>query len=67
MIDWHGNEWIKADRDIKEYPIGTKFKCITGGHWVRVERGFKWFCGSTFPRVGGDWTGEVRLPTRLTP
>lgn len=54
--------WIKADKDINEYPIGTRFKAITGGYWVRVKNGFKWCCGATFPRVGGDWDGYVLLP-----
>jgi hypothetical protein len=60
--DFFGNVWIKADKDVREYPIGTKFKSLMGGHWIRVERGFKWCNGSTFPNVGGDWTGEVCLP-----
>lgn len=55
-------EWIKADKSPREYPLGTKFKALMGGYWVRVERGFKWFTGSTFPNVGGDWSGDVQLP-----
>lgn len=54
--------WIHADKPVREYPLGTKFKALMGGHWIRVERGFKWCIGSTFPNVGGDWTGEVCLP-----
>jgi hypothetical protein len=54
--------WVKADTPVREYPLGTKFKASMGGYWVRVERGFKWCRGSTFPNVGGDWTGEVCLP-----
>ena len=54
--------WVRADKPIREYPLGTKFKALMGGHWIRVERGFKWCTGSTFPNVGGDWTGEVCLP-----
>ena len=65
MKDWNGDEWIKADRKINDYPIGTKFKAIMGGHWIRVVNGFKWCNGSTFPRVGGDWTGEICLPSQL--
>ena len=60
--DFFGNVWVKADKDVREYPIGTKFKALTGGHWIRTERGFKWCTGSTFPNVGGDWSGEVCLP-----
>jgi hypothetical protein len=54
--------WVRADKTVREYPLGTKFKALMGGYWTRVERGFKWCTGSTFPNVGGDWTGEVCLP-----
>lgn len=63
MKDYNGDEWIKADKSVKEYPLGTKFKALMGGYWIRVERGFKWCTGATFPNVGGDWTGEVCLPS----
>lgn len=55
-------KWIKADKPPRDYPIGTKFKAVTGGYWIRTSFGFKWFCGSTFPNVGGDWDGTVCLP-----
>lgn len=64
--DFFGNAWIKADKDVREYPIGTKFKALMGGYWIRTEQGFKWCTGSTFPNVGGDWTGEVCLPQKGT-
>ena len=54
--------WLKATRPISEYPIGTKFKAIMGGHWIKTERGYKWCTGATFPNVGGDWDGTVLLP-----
>lgn len=54
-------KWQKANKSPHDYPIGTKFKAITGGHWSRTSFGFKWFCGSTFPNVGGDWDGTVCL------
>jgi hypothetical protein len=60
--DFFGNVWIKANKDVREYPIGTKFKALMGGYWIKLERGFKWCNGSTFPNVGGDWTGEVCIP-----
>lgn len=60
--DCFGNAWIKADKDVQEYPLGTKFKALMGGHWTRTEQGFKWCNGSTFSNVGGDWTGEVCFP-----
>lgn len=59
---YDGSVWIKADKDIRDYPIGTMFKSITGGCWTRTERGFKWGGGSTFPSIGGDWNGYVCLP-----
>lgn len=43
-------------------PLGTKAPAFNGGHWVRVEHGWKWCTGSTFPRPGGDWTGELVPP-----
>ena len=63
MKDYNGDEWIKADKSVKEYQLGTKFKALIGGYWIRVERGFKWCTGATFPNVGGDRTGEVCLPS----
>jgi len=61
--DYFGNVWEAADKAVRDYPIGTKFKAMGGGYWVRNRLGFKWGNGSTFPNVGGDWTGEVCLPT----
>lgn len=43
-------------------PLGTKAPSITGGWWVRVEQGWKWWIGSTFPRPGGDWDGRLIPP-----
>jgi hypothetical protein len=54
-------KWIRKDRSWKDYPLGTKAKAITGGYWIRVERGWKWFNGDTFPSPGGDASGEVSL------
>lgn len=53
--------WVRADRPINQYPVGTKAKAIGGGYWIRVRRGWKWCTGSTFSNVGGDWMGEVCL------
>jgi hypothetical protein len=47
---------------LENAPIGTKAPAINGGHWERVEHGWKWCTGSTFPRPGGDWTGELIAP-----
>ena len=43
-------------------PIGTKAPAITGGHWVKVDQGWKWHCGDTFPGPGGDWDGRLIYP-----
>lgn len=65
--DYFGNIWIKAEKDKNQYPIGTKYKAIMGGYWIKVRDGwFKWCNGSAFPNVGADWTGEVCLPTEYT-
>jgi hypothetical protein len=54
---------IKKDRDWRDYPIGTKAHAFDGGHWIRVERGWKWFNGSTFPTPGADAIGDcIELP-----
>lgn len=55
-------KWEKSNKDIKDYPIGTKFRCLHGGYWIKVNRGFRWFCGDTFPRPGADWDGYVSVP-----
>lgn len=51
----------KVDRPWSEYPLGTKAFAIEGGHWLRVERGWKWHCGSTFPTPGAS-AYRVQLP-----
>lgn len=48
-------------------PLGTLAPAHNGGAWLRVERGWQWnghtrSPGSTFPRVGGDWTGRLIPP-----
>ena len=55
-------KWEKAEKDIKEYPIGTKYRALGGGYWIRTKIGFRWYTGSTFPSVGGDWDGYVSIP-----
>jgi len=63
MKDHLGNEWIKSDRPLKDYPTGTKAKADGGGYWVKNERGWSWSNSSaTFPTPGGDWNGHVSLP-----
>lgn len=55
------SEIAAQELTLENAPLGTKAPAYTGGHWVRVERGWKWNTGATFPRPGGDWDG------RLTP
>lgn len=47
---------------LAQAPIGTKAHAIGGGHWVKVESGWKWPSGAIFPRPGGDWNGKLILP-----
>ena len=47
---------------LESAPIGTKAPAFMGGHWIKTERGWKWSSGATFPRPGGDWTGELIAP-----
>lgn len=57
------NGWIRVDKPWSEYPVGTKAYAIGGGYWERVNNGWKWCTGSTFPRPGGDNNGFITLPT----
>lgn len=57
-------KWIKSNKPIRDYPIGTKFKALGGGYWIRNEIGFKWCTGATFPSIGGDWDGMICLPKK---
>lgn len=53
----------KRDRPWSEYPIGTRAYAFNGGHWQRVERGWKWCSGDTFPTPSADAIGKcVLLP-----
>lgn len=52
---------MKKDKSWRDYPIGTKAFASGGGYWVRVERGWKWCTGDTFPQPGGDATGQIEL------
>lgn len=53
--------YVKTTRSLKDYPLGSKFRAINGGYWERVENGFKWCTGNTFPNLGGDWDGTVSM------
>lgn len=52
----------KGTTVFEDAPIGTRAPASGGGHWVRVESGWKWCTGATFSRPGGDWTGELLAP-----
>lgn len=57
----------KVTKDINEYPNGTLFHSITGGHWIKEKNGFRWCCSHcVFPRPGGDWDGTVSIPESLS-
>lgn len=51
-----------AERLLEDAPIGTRAPAIMGGSWIKTEHGWKWCTGATFPRPGGDWTGELVPP-----
>ena len=53
--------YVKTTKSLKDYPLGSKFRAINGGYWERVENGFKWCTGDTFPNLGGDWDGTVSM------
>lgn len=53
--------YTRTTRNLKEYPLGSKFRAISGGYWEKVENGFKWCTGDTFPNLGGDWDGTVSM------
>ena len=51
------------DERLRSAPLGSKAPAYNGGHWVKVERGWKWHCGDTFTTPGGDWTGAILPPS----
>lgn len=53
--------YVKTTSSLKDYPLGSKFRAINGGYWERVENGFKWCTGDTFPNLGADWDGTVSM------
>lgn len=50
-----------APKPWNDYPIGTRAYALNGGHWERVEHGWKWLNGDTFPTPGADWF-RIELP-----
>lgn len=56
---------ILKDKEWSKYPLGTKAYAYNGGYWIRVENGWKWHCGDTFPQPGADAFGEcIELPEK---
>jgi hypothetical protein len=61
-----GSVRLCKDRKWLDYPLGTKAYACTGGYWRRVRRGWKWYCGDTFPSPGADAIGAcIELPKYL--
>ena len=60
-MDLNEEIYTRTTRSLKEYPLGSKFRAISGGYWEKVENGFKWCTGDTFPNLGGDWDGTVSM------
>lgn len=54
VVERQEDERVEIDRPWSAYKIGTKAISITGGHWTKTDRGWKWHCGSTFPTPGAD-------------
>jgi hypothetical protein len=61
MKDIFDNDWIKANKPWREYPIGTKARELgSGGYWIKNKLGWKWCTGATFPTPGA--ADQVCLP-----
>ncbi|QIG63257.1 hypothetical protein DAC16_24 [Bacteroides phage DAC16] len=60
-MDLNEEVYARTTRSLKSYPLGSKFRAISGGYWEKVENGFKWCTGDTFPNLGGDWDGTVSM------
>lgn len=50
--------------DWSDYPLGTKAHAVMGGYWIKVERGWKWCNGDTFPTPGADVL-RIELPDKV--
>jgi hypothetical protein len=63
---------LRADRPWREYPLGTMAHSCTGGHWLKMDLGWKWNGpegnGGTFPTPGGNACGAcIELPEPNAP
>lgn len=62
IIERLDNKWMPITKQWREYPAGTKAKCVTGGHWTKLKNNnWQWHAGASFPTPGGDAV-EVCLP-----
>lgn len=52
---------IRMNYTWSTYPLGTRAYAVGGGYWERVERGWKWCTGATFPTPGADYI-RIVLP-----
>lgn len=58
-----------ATARLRAAPIGTLAPSFNGGAWQKKGEGqWQWnghmhYPGSTYPRPGGDWTGQLTTPT----
>jgi len=58
---------IRRTMDIEDYPVGSKFPAIMGGHWYKLSKNrYQWNGpgggGGIFPGIGADNDGTVILP-----
>lgn len=52
----------KRFKQYSDYPLGTKAHALGGGHWIKIERGWKWATsGCVFPTPGADAV-RIELP-----
>lgn len=66
LEDILNEKWEPITLPWDQYPIGTKARAVMGGYWIKTERGWKWFCGATFPTPGGD-ACSISLPKTTIP
>lgn len=57
-------KWEKKTKPWSEYPVGTKARAVTGGHWVKTLWGWKFNTGDYFPAPGADAL-DVSLPDEI--
>lgn len=45
---------MNKNKKWKDCPIGTKAHALSGGYWIKLENGWRWCIGDTFPTPGAD-------------